>query len=85
MGLTTADVADQFDIEVLPDNLDSVALFTDVMTQWRMGPAGPIGLDYAALESVMRIRRIPRGEREQLLEDVRVMESAALDWIWSKK
>lgn len=48
-------------------------------TQWTPGLAGTTGLNYASLESVMRMLGVPRAERAQTFDDVRVMEAAALD------
>lgn len=51
-----------------------------LQTQWRVSAtmAGMFytGLDYAAAEALLRARRTPK--RAQLLEDLRVMEFAAL-------
>jgi len=47
-------------------------------TQWRIGMAGPTGLDYAALPMALRMIAAPRTDWQQLMADVRVMESAAL-------
>lgn len=48
-------------------------------TQWRMGPGGPVGLDYGVLNTVMRLKKVPPSQRQSLFADLRVMESAALD------
>ncbi len=50
-------------------------------SQWRTSMAGPTGLDYGiALFSggLMDLHDIPKDERQQVLADLRVMESAAL-------
>ena len=65
-------------VEIWPDQVPTVNLFSAVLTQWRMGPTGPTGLDYQAVESVMRMRMIPAKERGPLLDDLRIMERAAL-------
>jgi hypothetical protein len=65
-------------IEVWPDNAQSVATFMALSTQWRMGARSPVGLDYAAIPAVLRLRGIPRAEHAQLFADIQVMESAAL-------
>lgn len=52
-------------------------MFLACSTQWRIAPMGGItGLDYAAVESVMRMMRI-KG-RAEVFEGLRVMENAAL-------
>lgn len=72
-------------VEVWPDNWGASLLFVDLMTQWRMGMAGAIGLDYTAIPVVMDLRDVPAEERNSLFDDIRVMESAALEAMRSKK
>ena len=64
--------------EIWPDQVEVVNLFSSVLTQWRMGPTGPVGLDYAGVEAVMRMRMVPAKERGAMLDDLRIMERAAL-------
>lgn len=59
-----------------------LAWFT-VQTQWRVGVSGATGLDYAGVESAIRLRRLARGrkDRAQLMADLQVMERATLvEW-----
>lgn len=61
-----------------PDCWPTVLLFLRVQTQWRQGGmGGAIGLDYTAVDVVMRRARIedPDGE---LFEGLQIMETAAL-------
>jgi hypothetical protein len=39
---------------------------------------GPYGLDYTVLFSVMDMHQVPTSERRALLDDIRLMEAAAL-------
>lgn len=64
-----------------PDNVDAVRVFDRMGTQWRVGPAGPVGLDYNVLPFVLRQCGVPRRQWPRLFEDLRVMEGAALDEI----
>lgn len=68
--------------EVWQENWDSFSLFVGAETQWTVGVgmAGVlwVGLDYDRLETVMRLRGIPRRERSRLFADVQIMERAAL-------
>ncbi len=49
-------------------------------TQWRMAGSGfATGLDYAAVEAVMRMRRVALTRRAGVLDDVRIMEEVAMD------
>lgn len=77
-GLTVEDVADEYGIEVWPDTRQAVLMFIALRTQWRMGPVGPVGLDYACLPAAFHLRGIPRNERADLFDDLRVMEDEAL-------
>ena len=66
------------DFDVFPENWDTVILFHRLQTQWRVaGMGGLIGLDYVAVESVMRICKVKN--REQTFDRLRVMEAAALE------
>ena len=76
--MTRADVAADDTAEIWPDNWDSVTVFADLATQWRVGLAGPTGLDYGVIPGVLRLRRIPRASWAQVFDDVRVMELEAL-------
>lgn len=63
---------------VWPENWPIVQLFIDVQTQWRRRPDGrPAGLDYQAVEAVMRMRRLR--DRSTLLSGIQVMEAEVLD------
>lgn len=77
-GLTLEDVADPT-VDVWPDNWPAVSLFVSLATQWRVGPGGATGLDYAALPFVLRIQRIPRADWSDAFDALRVMEIEALN------
>jgi len=65
-------------VEVWPENEQALQVFSELMTQWRIGMGGPTGLDYAALPVVMDFAGIAPPDRAQLFDAVRVMESEAL-------
>lgn len=49
-------------------------------TQWRMGPAGPVGLDYLAAYPLLdRQHRGSADAWNEAFADLRVMEAAALN------
>lgn len=75
-GLTREDVTTS--CEIWPQNYQAYLLFCAMDTQWRIGMAGPTGLDYAALPVALRMIDAPRVDWQELMTDVRVMESAAL-------
>ena len=64
---------------IFPDNVKIVSVFMDMMTQWRFGPAGATGLDYAALPIVLRLREVPRADRQEIFDGIQTMERAALN------
>jgi len=61
---------------VLPDNWESVQLFIRCQTQWRTSMAGLIGLDYGAVEWLLRLYEVE--DHRSLLEDLQIMEAAVL-------
>lgn len=63
---------------VWPDNWQAVDVFIAMGTQWRVGMGGPVGLDYGALETVMRLVGVKRADRSDVFAAVRIMEGAAL-------
>jgi hypothetical protein len=79
MGLLPSDVSEQYAVELWPDTEEAILLFCRFRTQWRMGFAGPVSLDYAALEPVMRLCGIQRRQWAALFDDIRVMERTTLD------
>jgi hypothetical protein len=46
---------DQFPL--LQQNWDTVMLFLSVSTQWRVGMSGLIGMDYCAIEAMLRMKK----------------------------
>jgi Phage related hypothetical protein (DUF1799) len=62
-----------------------VNTFIAMGTQWRLGPAGPIGLDYAALPAVMRLMGVAKGSRADVFDDIRTLEDAALETMRKSK
>ena len=47
-------------------------------TQWRTGFNGPVGLDYGAAYPVMERMRLCDADWLDMLDDLRVMEQAAM-------
>lgn len=85
LGLTAADFeADETEIEVWAENAESFLVFANLGTQWRAGMGGAIGLDYTAIEPVLRLMRIEPDHWPDVFEDVLTMESAALKVMNSK-
>jgi hypothetical protein len=66
-------------VEVWPDNWLAVCVFNAMSTQWRTSMAGRTGLDYAVLQSVMRLVGVPASERAEVFDSIRTLEGAALE------
>jgi hypothetical protein len=60
-------------------NWPAVRLLESVLTQWRMGPGGPVGLDYCAIYPLMDRMRLSDADWHALFADIGVLELAALD------
>ncbi len=66
-------------VEIWPENWDAFHLFQVLATQWRVGMGGPTGLDHNVLLARLDRMALDPADRDQLDEDVRVMELAALE------
>jgi hypothetical protein len=65
------------DFEVLPDNWPAVVMWSRIQTQWRVSMNGMFGLDYSVLAWLFTL--YPTDNPRLLLEDLQVMEFAALE------
>jgi hypothetical protein len=72
-------------VNLWPDNLDSINTFVSMLTQWRMGPNGAVGLDYGVLPAVLKLNGLPEDRFQALFSDIRVLEDQALQIIRKKK
>jgi hypothetical protein len=68
-------------LELWEENMAAVHIFGDMMTQWNIGVSGATGLRYEALPLVLRLAGVPRSDWPGVVDDVRVMERAALESI----
>lgn len=82
-GLTAKDFASEV-VEVWPENEPAYFLFNALGTQWRIGMAGPTGLDHNVLLRRLDRMSLEPDEYDQLDADVRLMESEALSVMHSK-
>ena len=76
-GFTEDDFAP---VEVWPENWEIFLLFRRLATQWRVGMGGPTGLEYGVAYRLLD--DLAGGDREEwyrLLDDLRVLEQAALE------
>ena len=70
--------------EIYAENVPVVSLFMDMLTQWRVGPGGVVGLDYNVLPMLFDVRGVANNERGDLLDGLKTMESAALEKLREK-
>lgn len=78
----------QFDVQdttVWELHWPAVELFAAMSTQWRVGMAGATGLDYAALPAVFDLYDVPKGQRRERMDEIRIMEREALAVIAERK
>lgn len=68
--------------EIHPDNVEAVALFLQLKTQWRIVAGATravhLGIVYASIPVVMDLLGVPLERRPALFGELRVMEYAAL-------
>ena len=70
------------DFEVWEENWSVVEMFLRVQTQWRTTMNGVLGLDYGALAWLFMMYEVQ--DQRALLEDLQVMEAAAMVTINSR-
>ena len=75
-GITSPEPVSK-DFAVLPENIDAVAMFCRMGTQWRVGMNGREGLDLSLLPWFLTL--YPSDGPRQLLEDLQVMERTVLE------
>lgn len=67
------------ELPIWPDNGDAVEVFSRMVTQWMYAGMGvPVGLRYEVLPLMLRTQRVPRDRWQDVMDDVMVMERAAL-------
>lgn len=69
------------EVEVWPENWPAVELFSSVSTQWRVGAAGAIGLDYAIVYREIERRGL---DHEETMWRIGVIEVEALERMHEK-
>jgi hypothetical protein len=83
-GLTVEEASGP-ELGLWPDCVQSVNVFIYLGTQWRHGQAGKTGLDYGAVPAVLRLLGVARRDWMGIFEDLRVLESTALQTIYQGK
>ena len=69
--------------EVWDENWEALTIFLRLQTQWNMGMAGPTGLNYQALETIIRLYEVD--DPVTVFEKVQVIERAVVVKLNSKK
>lgn len=87
-GLVAVDdqVLQQDEYWLWPENEEAFALWIGLQTQWNVGMAGAVGLNYPGVETCMRMRDIACKKRAELFAMVQLMEQACLEeWAAKRK
>jgi hypothetical protein len=65
-------------VDVWDENWLALCVFVDNMTQWRVGSGGPIGLDYNVIHTALARKNLSDAEFDAAMQDIGIMERAAL-------
>lgn len=66
------------EVDVWPENWEAWSTFTLLQAQWRCGPAGPLGLDYAVVFQYLEHRGVTGEDRDDVLDCLQVIEVEAM-------
>jgi len=69
-------------VALWPENIIPTRLFLAMLTQWRMGPGGPVGLDYAVIAPTARLLGLdiaPGNDEAEMFAGLQELEQAALE------
>lgn len=80
-GLKLDTPAPDINIEVWPDNWQTLTIFADMASQWNVGMSGVIGLRYEALPLVLKLHQVKHKHQQEVFNGLRVMERAAVQEI----
>lgn len=70
---------DEHEVYLWPCNVRAWRCWCALQTQWRTGPSGAVGLDYASVLAYLRDIEALRGdERREVFQALRAAEAAAL-------
>lgn len=64
--------------------MKAVNVFIAMMTQWRVGMSGPVGLDYNVLPEIWRRTKTPIQDRDAVFADLLILEGEALEQMRAK-
>ena len=76
----------KLDCEIWEENWSVAELFFSIDGQWRYNPQGgpPTALDFTSLSGIMDIHNIPQEDKKQHLKDLRIIESGAVEEMYSQ-
>jgi hypothetical protein len=66
-------------VDVWSENWPGIQLFSRLSTQWRVGAGGPVGLDYSVIFHELDRKGLPENDYDEMMNTIRVIESAALE------
>ena len=81
----TAEDFEEPPVPVWPVNRQAALVFLAMRKQWLSGPGGYTGLNYCALAEVWKRLRVPKGKRDEVFSDFRIIESGALGAMYEPK
>lgn len=69
-----------------PENEEAFGFWLSVQTQWNVGMAGAIGLNYPGVETCLRMRGLKKKAQQNLFLLIQMMERACLEeWARQRK
>ncbi|MFC5548201.1 DUF1799 domain-containing protein [Massilia aerilata] len=77
-------VLDEDEYWLWPENEEAFLMWCALQTQWTVGMAGAVGLNYAGVESCLRLHGVSKKTRSQLFGSIQAMERVALEE-WAAK
>ncbi len=66
-------------VELWPECVLPIELFSRVATQWRVGAGGPIGLDYNVVYHELQREALDSEQYDEVMAGIRIIERAALE------
>lgn len=72
-------------VEIWPDNLRAVEVFSAIAMQWRVGPGGAYALDHSVIEPTLRMMAVPSEDWPDIHAAILVMEPVGLQAIRAGK
>ena len=84
LNIFAAPVKESVSIEVWPENWPTFQFFARIGTRWAHGMAGPVGLNWPAIYPLMDRLELEPDAWQDLLDDLEVMEQAALEVMHEK-